>query len=370
MGLYKRKDSDIWWMSFSTMNRQYKKSTGTEDRKLAERIHDSVKGRIALGTWIPEAEAKQRFTFSELTEKYSAWAEGRHKSWSGSRHYMIGQLDKYFGQYDLNQIDVQMIEQFQTDQIKRGLNAGGVNRLVSSLKAMFTKALDWKMTDEAVIITVRRVKALKGEVKRLRYLSVQECQELFNSCDAYLKPIVQFALNSGCRRGEILNLKWDNVDLKHGFISLIETKNGERRETPINDTLRSVLQGITRRLDVPYVFFDSETGGPASIRFEKRFKTAVKKAGIKDFHFHDLRHTFASHLVMAGVDITTVSKLLGHKSLTMTLRYSHLAPAHLQAGIKKLDNIFNPKKAGFASENEANYTVFRTVELDSKKAAV
>ncbi|MBA3071035.1 MAG: site-specific integrase, partial [Nitrospirae bacterium] len=150
------------------------------------------------------------------------------------------------------------------------------------------------------------------------------------------------ALNTGMRKGEILGLTWDNLDLKHGFILLNVTKNGERREIPINDTLRGVLQGITRRLDIPYVFYDSITGKHYK-DVKRSFKTALRRAGIKDFHFHDLRHTFASHLVMAGVDITTVSRLLGHKSLTMTLRYSHLAPSHMAKALDILDSTLNDK---------------------------
>ena len=183
----------------------------------------------------------------------------------------------------------------------------------------------------------------KAVKKRLRYLSKEECQTLISGCDSHLKPIVIAALNTGMRRGEILGLKWDeHVDLKHGFILLNKTKNGDRREIPINDTLRNTLQGLTRRLDVSYVFYDPITGNPYK-DVKRSFKTALKKSKIQDFHFHDTRHTFASHLVMAGVDITTVSRLLGHKSLTMTLRYAHLAPAHMQKAVNILDNALNEK---------------------------
>jgi len=224
---------------------------------------------------------------------------------------------------------------------------------------------------------VRAVKPLKGVNKRLRFLSKEESQNLIGVCDPHLKPIVVTALNTGMRKGEILSLKWEeNVDLKHGFILLKadETKNGEKREIPINDTLRAVLQGIMRRLDVPYVFHDPLTGQP--YRDVKRsFKTALKNVevekctkcdyqkardmiqksmehcplcnseilvqkGIADFHFHDLRHTFASQLVMAGVDLTTVKELLGHKDIKMTLRYAHLAAAHKVEALKKLEGSF------------------------------
>jgi site-specific recombinase XerD len=105
-------------------------------------------------------------------------------------------------------------------------------------------------------------------------------------------------------------------------------------------------QGVTRRLDVPYVFFDSITGKPYQ-DVKRSFHTACRKAGITDFRFHDLRHTFASHRVMAGVDITTVSKLLGHKSLTMTSRYSHLAPDHLQNAVNMLHLSCDSKRTAY-----------------------
>ena len=105
------------------------------------------------------------------------------------------------------------------------------------------------------------------------------------------------------------------------------TKNGERREIPISETVKNVLQGLVRRLDVPYVFYETSSGRPYR-NVQRSFNSALKRAKIRDFRFHDLRHTFASHLVMAGVDLTTIRELLGHKTLTMTLRYAHLAPSH------------------------------------------
>lgn len=128
--------------------------------------------------------------------------------------------------------------------------------------------------------------------------------------------------------------------MKHGFINLAHTKNGEGRQIPINDTLRVTFRGLTRRLNVPFVFHEYDEEKRVGKRFgdvKRSFNTACKKAGIQDFMFHSLRHTFASHLVMAGVDLTTVSRIMGHKSLTMTLRYSHLAPNHLTSAVNVLN---------------------------------
>jgi integrase len=162
------------------------------------------------------------------------------------------------------------------------------------------------------------------------------------------------AFNTGMRRGEILGLTWDQVDLKHGFILLEVTKNGERKEIPINGMLRTTLQGLTRHIDSPYVFWQGENGNRYKA-VTRSFKTACTKADIKDFHFHDLRHTFASQLVMAGVDLTTVKELLGHKSITMTLRYAHLAPSHKAKAVDILDQQL---------ADSANYT--KTIQLASQ----
>ncbi len=150
-------------------------------------------------------------------------------------------------------------------------------------------------------------------------------------------------------------MKWeDNVDLKHGLILLDKTTNGNRREIPITQTLRNTLKSIQRRLDVPYVFYSPKTGKRYK-DVKGSFKTAVRRAKIKDFKFHDTRHTFASHLVMSGVDITTVSKLLGHKSLKMTLRYAHLSKQHLLNAVDILDSAINdePQKSLVSMKNRA-----------------
>ncbi|MBF0517588.1 MAG: site-specific integrase, partial [Nitrospirae bacterium] len=281
------------------------------------------------------------YTFKQLAEQYLTWAE-RQRSFRSKKGFIL-QLVDVFGNVPLRKFNTMMLEQFQTERMAKGNKPATVNRLLATVKHMFTKAVEWEWVEEFAFKKVRQVKLPQENNRRLRYLSQEECQKLLNNCDSHLHPIVATALNSGMRKGEILSLKWENVDLKHGFILLsTDTKNGERREIPINATLKAVFQVIKRRLDIPYVFFDNATGKPYD-DVRRSFNTACRKSGIKDFHFHDLRHTFASHLVMAGVDITTVKELLGHKTLTMTLRYAHLAPSHKVKAVDVLDNVINPK---------------------------
>lgn len=348
-------------MSFSYQGRQYQRSTGTTDKAIAQRIHDAVRGKIALGQWIPEErQEKPETSFNELAEQYTAWAQGRQRAFKRWKSYLVKKLVTRFGNLYLSDVTTQMIEQYQSEILANGKKPATANRAIAVLAHMISKACDWEMCSADVLKRIRKVKHIKENNRRLRYLSKEECQNLINACEPHLKPIVITALNTGMRKGEILTLKWDNVDMKHGFILLDITKNGERREIPINDTLRGVLQGITRRLDIPYVFYDNATGKP--YRDVKRsFNTALRRAGIKDFHFHDLRHTFASHLVMAGVDITTVKELLGHKTLTMTLRYAHLAPSHKVEAVKKFDVFMNSKNSDPEGKKSQNYYKFMTL---------
>jgi len=152
-----------------------------------------------------------------------------------------------------------------------------------------------------------------------------------------------------------------------GLSGLGKTKNGERKEIPINETLRGTLQGLIRRLDIPFVFHDPSTGKPYH-DVKRSFKTALRRAGIKDFKFHDLRHTFASHLVMAGVDLTTVSRLLGHRTLTMTLSYAHLAPSHKVKAVGILDNALNGQPTDRPQEKACQ--LIPTAQLLHKKEVI
>ena len=331
-GIYKR--GNVYWIRYAGLDGKtvYESSCSTKFRE-AETLLIKRKQSIKEGKQ-PEIKKIANHTFNELATEYLKWAE-RQRSFNSKKGFVF-QLINVFGNLPLRRFNTKIVEQLQTERIQKGNKPATINRIIATLKHMFTKAVEWDMVEEEALKKVRRVKLLEENNRRLRYLSKEECQELIGSCDPHLKPIVTTALNTGMRKREILSLKWDNVDLRHGFILLDITKNGERREIPINETLRQTLQVITRRLDVPHVFYDAVTGKPYQ-DVKRSFHTALRRTGIKDFKFHDLRHTFASQLVMAGIDITTIKELLGHQTLTMTLRYAHLAPSHKVKAVDILD---------------------------------
>jgi integrase len=134
-----------------------------------------------------------------------------------------------------------------------------------------------------------------------------------------------------------LTLKWEQIDLLHGYTTLVDTKSGEGREVPMNSTLRGVFEAMPHSVESVYVFTDRN--GKPYRWLTHSFATAMRKAEICNFKFHDLRHTFASQLVMKGVDLTTVKELMGHKKITMTTRYAHLAPGHMSKAVRVLDEV-------------------------------
>lgn len=337
-GIYKR--GNVYWIRYAGLDgRIIRESSGSEKYRAAETLLIRRRQGIKEGK-APEIKQIKNCTFSELTEQYLVWAE-RQRSFR-SKQGFVSQLNEKYGPLPLRRFNTMLVEQLQTERLQKGNKPSTVNRLLATLKHMFSKAVEWDMVEEETLKRIRKARLLQENNRRLRYLNRDECLDLINACNAHLGPIVITALNTGMRKAEILGLRWDQVDLKHGFILLEITKNGGRRDIPINDTLRVTLQGIIPRLDVPYVFCDPRNG-KALQDVKRSFATALRKAKLHDFHFHDLRHTFASHLVMASVDITTVKELLGHKTLTMTLRYAHLAPSHRVNAVNILDGVLNEK---------------------------
>ncbi|MCL4322565.1 MAG: site-specific integrase [Deltaproteobacteria bacterium] len=341
MGIYRQKNSNYLWMRKTVGGIKYRKSTETTSKMRARAIYEDwvaeLKESIRTGKPVVttvRTEPKPAMTFNELADRYLEFTT-RLKSHSRLKSF-VKNLTNRFGDKALNDFSMVDLENLQGDILKKGQTVAYANRLAVVAKIMFNKALDWELVDEDVIKKLKKCKLLKGEVKRLRYLSEEETERLVNNCDNSLKPIVITALNTGMRKSEILGLTWDRVDLRNRIILLDQTKNGERREIPVNDTLYRALSGIARRLDCEYVFCNRNTLKPF-YDFKKPFLKALSKSHIIDFRFHDLRHTFASRLVMKGIDLTTVKELLGHKDIKMTLRYAHLAPAHIRKAVDVLD---------------------------------
>ena len=211
---------------------------------------------------------------------------------------------------------------------------------------MFNLAIKWS---RAASSPVQGVKFPKEPQAKDRILSEEEEVKFMETVRTghklkHLEPIIITALRTGMRKGEILNLKWSNVDLKDWVITVEETKTGEIRRIPMNKKLTGVFERAKKEPEGKYVF--SENGKPY-LDVKTGWWTALKKAKIEGFRFHDLRHTFGSRLGMDGIDITAIADLMGHKDISVTRRYSHPTMEYKRKAVEMLDEtVIKTDKAG------------------------
>jgi integrase len=214
-----------------------------------------------------------------------------------------------------------------------------VNLYLAALSHVFTIAVkEWQWLDDSPMRKVSKPRKPRG---RIRFLSDKERQRLLGSCQASrnpsLYPAVVLALATGARKGELLSLRWPDVDLKRATLTFHETKNGERRAVPLTGQALALMRqhAKVRRLDTMLVFPDGTGKRPVGIR--EAWECAIKRAGITDFRFHDLRHTAASYLAMNGASLMEIAEVLGHKTLAMVKRYAHLSEAHIRGVVERMN---------------------------------
>ena len=342
MALYLRaKGKKVWQMSFFVNGRQIRRSTGTTNEKLAEKIHAKVLTQITEDKWFDKPKDEKK-SVDEMIDKYlSEYSILKTPNGEARDQSIAKNLRKFFRGLLLKAVSPATIVQYKAFRRKKPVKPATLERELCFLKRAFNLAVyEWEWIEKNPVARISKEK-FNNEVER--WLSFDEEKSLLNSCSEPLKSIVIIALNTGMRQHEILDLEWQNVDLSRKIATIIRSKNGEIRSIPLNHRAFNVLcSGANLRpLKSKYVFSSS-----AGTRIERRnllrdFYKARKKAKLENFRFHDLRHTFATRLVQAGIDIYTVSKLLGHKDIRMTQRYSHHCPESLRSSVEVLDTSTN-----------------------------
>ena len=334
MGIYQIGNN--WYIDFYYDGTRYKESVGAVNKTIAKEMLVVKKREVIQGTYKPK---KHKTSFEKFKEEYLKYSKNNKRPLSTIRdESSLKHLQKVFDSKRLSEISPILIEKYKTMRINEGAKPVTINHEMACLRHIFTMAIKWGKAEKNPVKEVKFLKEPQGKDRILTY-EEEGCLLAYVRSKAksrHLEAIIITALNTGMRKGEILHLKWENVDFKNGYIIVVETKNGEIRKIPMNEQLTMALKKVKDKNSSPeYVFSEN---GKSYGDVKTGWWKALKEVKIENFRFHDMRHTFGSRLGMAGVDIKTIQELMGHKDIKMTMRYSHPTPEHKKRAVEILDS--------------------------------
>ncbi len=329
-----------WWIDFRDAEGIRRRKRIGPDKRAAQDVLRSVLGQVVRREHLGLVE-DSTIGFGDFAELWFKRVSGSFSPTTQARWRVI--LDHHLKpgfQGARKSITAGKLEEHVSDRVEAQASPGSINLEITILKHLFGRAVKWEYLAKDPAKDLRKLRENPG---RTRFLSEEEIESLLAACRpesqpgatsplllSYLRPLVLLALNSGMRRGEILGLTRRDVDWENRVATLRRTKNGDARHVFLNEGAISALHGIPPRLDSDRFF--PFTGEQVTMAFRR----ACKRAGIPDFRFHDLRHTFASYHAMAGIQARGLQDLLGHRDGRMTTRYSHLSDVYLRSAVDQL----------------------------------
>ncbi len=360
-----------WYIRYTFQGRQVKEKVGPDGAVTERMAKEALKarlGEIATGKFsLPKAKTFPLFgkALDDFLVHHSAnlRPESARRDATAARH-----LKRHFGKKTIDQITPLDVERYKHKRKRellekarekdplvdeREVSFRSFNVEYDVLRKFYRAMIRRGVIDTCPTVGVKKFKERLTE----RYLTEAEIEALLKACAASentsLKAIVLTALNTGLRYSELMSLRVEDLDFNNGLVYVQHTKNGDVARLPMNSHLKAVLKEyLGKRINGEGPLWQGEQGRPLTY-VRRAFRTALKRAGIKDFRFHDLRHTFASQLVMAGVDLYTVQRLMRHKSFAMTQRYAHLSPEYQRRAINSLNGLFTvEKKPPFSPQEE------------------
>lgn len=353
MGINKKGDN--WVIDYRAYGRRIREKIGPS-KKLAESVLAKRKLAIAEKKFL-EVRKISNETFQEFSQKYLQWIQGRIRTTDDNRGY-IKKLNETFGKMRLTEIDLVHVEKYMAQRIQerkqppfhgkslssftqeerkarisawvaantRTVSKAYTNREVSCLRKILNKAVEWKVIPTNPLCGIKLFD--EREFIRKRYLKPDEIRLLLSCCTPVVRDIVTFALYTGRRKGEILGMRWQDVDLENGYVYYPKTKKKEPDQVAIPLRARQLLKRLMSEPHGEFVFQKRRGEGPIA-QISSQFVKACERAAIKDFRFHDLRHTAVSYMMMNGIDLKTIAELVGHTNAEMVdQRYGHLSPDH------------------------------------------
>ena len=317
------------------------------EAKIKNKIYERKYGKISSSR-----------SFAEFVQNtHLPWAKATKRS---SRDDVLHAkvFCRHFGNKSLSEIDHQMIEEFKVKRMKsitrygRPRKPATVNRELAILSGIFRMAVDYEEITEN---PCRKVESLPENNQRTRHLSFEEEDRLFAKLTGereYLRPLVTVAIYAGPRRGELLKLRWSNVDFGLNVINFTETKTNRDRAVPMEPIVREALLELSQHSGNAEYVFTNPDSGTRYTDVKKSFSAACREAGITNFTFHDLRHTFGSRLADAGVDVVKIKELMGHASIVTTMRYIHATDQGKRGAITVLSEYRQKRRHKFVTDEK------------------
>lgn len=329
--IYKGKDGR-WRFDFTCNGRRLRKIVGLSRTEAEEAMWQEYQKSKRLTFGLKEPIKNVCFeTFAQ--DFLRLYAKQNKKSW-GRDEISLKHLTAFFKNALLSNITPEAIEQYRVKRKAGDISPATINRELACLKTLFNKAVEWGKIENNPAVHVKKFKENNG---RERFLTDDEMNRLVETASLNLKPILTIAMNTGMRKAEILSLQWKSINFQDRYISIEDSKSGKSRNIPMNDLVFETFRTMPKVHE--FVFYNRKTKGYIK-DIKTAFKTACKRAKIKGFRFHDLRHSAASAMVRNGIDLVTVSKILGHSSIQMTMRYAHPTPENMQRAVDSLGSIF------------------------------
>lgn len=327
-GVYRRQDSRYWWISATLSNgKRLRQSAGTEDREEAEALLAKLKLDAYRETHFG---IKPQRSWQEAVVRYLSLKATLRSFRDVQRICRL--LHPYLGDLTLNQINGDVVWTVIQGEMKKGNKPATINRYLATIRSLMKMARDeWQWID-----SIPKIRLLPGEVERDRWLTRDEADRLIEACPPHLAALVRFALATGCRAREITGLEWNRVDLARRTAWLNRTKNGTPRGVPLNRDAVAVLEEqVDRHPRYCFTYRGQPIGWDLT---NTAWVNALEKAGIEDFRFHDLRHTWASWHRQAGTSCDELKDLGGWKSRQMVDRYAKFATENLAVAASRIES--------------------------------
>lgn len=360
--IYKR--GKVWYIDVRENGRRVRRKVGTS-KKVAELTLKDTEVKIARDEF---GFTKKNISIESFLDKFLEYSQTNHSRATQKRYRaVVDHFRRYLEERKsikmLSQIDQKEIEDYKTfrksewvnpngDRVeagsdvteftRKGAKAHTVNFEVNTMKTMLNLAVKWDYLKANPASEVKRLKTTDSKLPRL--LTKEECKRFLDHCPVELEPIFFTFLSTGMRRGELVTLTWDDVDFKRRKLLIRRKqdwnpKSGER-EIPMNESVLTLFERLKKENDKgkqSHFVFPGRSGNKLKVDLRVKLIKIAEDASIPNLtKVHSLRHAFASHLVMNGVDLPTVQKLMGHADIQTTMIYSHLAPDHLTEAVEKL----------------------------------